>query len=69
MGWGVECALGLTGWGWGGPGGWGGRSLEKGDDFLVLATDGLWDVLSTPDVANLIARENKARTRAHLHAA
>jgi serine/threonine protein phosphatase PrpC len=31
----------------------------RGDDFLVLATDGLWDVMSSSDVAALVGRESK----------
>eukprot|EP00292_Cryptomonas_paramecium_P009031 CAMPEP_0113725206 /NCGR_PEP_ID=MMETSP0038_2-20120614/39589_1 /TAXON_ID=2898 /ORGANISM="Cryptomonas paramecium" /LENGTH=252 /DNA_ID=CAMNT_0000655359 /DNA_START=38 /DNA_END=793 /DNA_ORIENTATION=+ /assembly_acc=CAM_ASM_000170 len=35
------------------------RTLEKGDDFLVLASDGLWDVMTNSDVAVLLARESR----------
>jgi len=28
------------------------HTLEEGDDFLVLATDGLWDVLSPQGVSH-----------------
>jgi protein phosphatase 2C len=31
--------------------------LEQGDKFIILACDGLWDVLSNQDVVNYILRE------------
>jgi len=31
------------------------HSLQAGDEFLVLATDGLWDRLSNEEVVNIIA--------------
>ncbi|CAN0039927.1 unnamed protein product [Ectocarpus sp. 12 AP-2014] len=30
------------------------RGLERHDDFLVLATDGLWDVMSSQEVCNIV---------------
>eukprot|EP00293_Proteomonas_sulcata_P015724 CAMPEP_0184291568 /NCGR_PEP_ID=MMETSP1049-20130417/3553_1 /TAXON_ID=77928 /ORGANISM="Proteomonas sulcata, Strain CCMP704" /LENGTH=413 /DNA_ID=CAMNT_0026599053 /DNA_START=491 /DNA_END=1734 /DNA_ORIENTATION=- len=36
------------------------RTLSEGDDFLVLATDGLWDVLSNREVAAIVNRERDA---------
>ncbi|CBJ30304.1 conserved unknown protein [Ectocarpus siliculosus] len=30
------------------------RSLERHDDFLVLATDGLWDVMTSQEVCNIV---------------
>lgn len=33
------------------------RTLVKGDDFLVLASDGLWDVMSSNDAAAIVHRE------------
>jgi len=33
------------------------RTLEEGDEFLVLATDGLWDVLSNDDAARIVSHE------------
>lgn len=32
------------------------RRLEKGDDFIVLASDGLWDFLSSADVSNIVSK-------------
>jgi pyruvate dehydrogenase phosphatase len=36
------------------------HELEKGDDFLILATDGLWDFLSTKDSTEIV---NKFREK------
>ncbi len=36
------------------------RTLVKGDDFLVLASDGLWDVMSSADAAVIVHRERKS---------
>mmetsp|Transcript_43031 Transcript_43031/g.105204 ORF Transcript_43031/g.105204 Transcript_43031/m.105204 type:complete len:524 (-) Transcript_43031:107-1678(-) len=33
------------------------RTLSPGDDTLILATDGLWDVLTNSETAQLVARE------------
>jgi serine/threonine protein phosphatase PrpC len=30
------------------------HNLERGDDFLVLATDGLWDVMSSSDACSIV---------------
>lgn len=30
------------------------RGLERHDDFLVLATDGLWDVMTSQEVCNIV---------------
>ncbi|CAN0455396.1 unnamed protein product, partial [Ectocarpus sp. 12 AP-2014] len=30
------------------------RDLERHDDFLVLATDGLWDVMTSQEVCNIV---------------
>ena len=30
------------------------RLLEYGDDFLVLATDGLWDVMTNQEACNVV---------------
>jgi len=40
------------------------RVLEDGDDWLVLATDGLWDVLSNDDAARHVAGEKSAHAAA-----
>jgi len=30
------------------------RQLQEGDDYLILATDGVWDVLSSQQAVNVI---------------
>ena len=40
------------------------RALKRGDDFLVLATDGIWGTLSNSEVCSLVLKQNAA-----LHAA
>lgn len=30
------------------------RILERGDDYLVLATDGVWDVMSSQEACNIV---------------
>ncbi|CAM9415787.1 unnamed protein product, partial [Choristocarpus tenellus] len=30
------------------------RHLERGDDFLILATDGLWDVMTSQEACNIV---------------
>ncbi|KAJ1487259.1 phosphatase 2C-like domain-containing protein [Baffinella frigidus] len=37
------------------------RILDEGDEFLVLATDGLWDVLSNDDAARIISGEKSVQ--------
>lgn len=30
------------------------RILERGDDYLVLATDGVWDVMTSQEACNIV---------------
>ena len=36
------------------------RTLKRGDDFVVLATDGIWGALSNSEVCSLVLKENAA---------
>jgi protein phosphatase 1L len=40
------------------------RTLMEGDDYLVLASDGIWDVLSNQNVADVVARSGGCRSAA-----
>ncbi len=40
------------------------RTLMEGDDYLVLASDGIWDVLSNQVVADIVARSAGCRAAA-----
>ncbi|EKX33147.1 hypothetical protein GUITHDRAFT_156143 [Guillardia theta CCMP2712] len=40
------------------------KKLEPGDDFLVMATDGLWDVMTNVQVATIISGEKNAQAAA-----
>ena len=40
------------------------RCLSPGDDYLVLATDGLWDVLSNQQVANIVIKQRSPQAAA-----
>jgi serine/threonine protein phosphatase PrpC len=40
------------------------RTLTEGDDYLVLASDGIWDVLSNQIVAEIVARAGGCRAAA-----
>jgi protein phosphatase 1L len=40
------------------------RTLMEGDDYLVLASDGIWDVLSNQIVAEIVARSGGCRAAA-----
>ncbi len=40
------------------------RTLMEGDDYLVLASDGIWDVLSNQNVADVVARSGSCRAAA-----
>jgi serine/threonine protein phosphatase PrpC len=40
------------------------RTLMEGDDYLVLASDGIWDVLSNQVVADIVARSSGCRNAA-----
>ena len=40
------------------------RTLMEGDDYLVLASDGIWDVLSNQIVADIVARSGGCRAAA-----
>jgi protein phosphatase 1L len=40
------------------------RTLTEGDDYLVLASDGIWDVLSNQNVADIVARAGGCRAAA-----
>jgi protein phosphatase 1L len=40
------------------------RTLMEGDDYLVLASDGIWDVLSNQIVAEIVARAGGCRAAA-----
>ncbi|KAK9124645.1 hypothetical protein Sjap_014247 [Stephania japonica] len=42
------------------------RKLSKDDEFVVLATDGVWDVLSNKDVIKIVASVKKRSTAAEL---
>lgn len=35
------------------------RQIESVDEFLVLASDGLWDVMDNDDVAKLVLRNSR----------
>lgn len=40
------------------------RMLRPGDQFVVLATDGLWDLLSNQEVVDIVAHHSR-EVRAH----
>jgi protein phosphatase 1L len=40
------------------------RTLMEGDDYLVLASDGIWDVLSNQNVADVVVRSGGCRAAA-----
>jgi hypothetical protein len=40
------------------------RDLTKGDEYLVMASDGLWDVLKNKDVADMCAAYNRMHNSA-----
>ena len=40
------------------------QELRPGDDFLVVATDGLWDVMSTSEVCTVALQAGDARSAA-----
>jgi pyruvate dehydrogenase phosphatase len=41
-------------------------NLDENDEFIVMATDGLWDYLSSGDVAQLIKNNNNTSNLQHI---
>lgn len=41
------------------------RLLKEGDDWLILATDGVWDVFSSQDAVNLVCQAKDANEAAY----